>query len=137
MRMNLAAMDWVSHIFKLYESLHAQIVQNENVNCAHTSEHRVQDLRRPDRRTPMKVLVEKTFTFVELVWLAYIDDNKADIRHVLFILYCTFVVYMCLSIQYIVFREIEEEETSDTDREEVEDGAVLPEEESDDDDDDD
>ena len=75
--------------------------------------------------------------FVELVWSAYIDDNKADIRHVLFTLYCTFVVYMCASIQYIVFREIEEEETSDTDREEVEDGAVLPEEESDDDDDDD
>ena len=47
----------------------------------------------------MKVVVEKkTFTFVELAWSAYIDDNKADIRHALFILYCTFVVYMCLSI---------------------------------------
>ena len=43
------------------------IILNENVNCAHTNEHKVQHLRRPDRRTPMKVLVEKMFVFVELV----------------------------------------------------------------------
>ena len=62
------------------------------MNRVHTSVHRVQDLRRPDRRTPMKVLVEKTFTFVELVWSTYIDDNKADIRHVSYIiLYFTHV----------------------------------------------
>ena len=42
-------------------------MQNENVNRTHTSVHKVKDLRRPDRRTPMKVLVEKTFKFVELV----------------------------------------------------------------------
>ena len=80
----------------------------------------------------MKVLVEKMFMFVELVWLTYIEDNNANIRHVLFTLYCTYVVYMCLSIQYIFFREIKDKER---DRE-VEDGAVQPEEESDDDDDD-
>ena len=57
------------------------IIQNENVNRAHTSEHRVKDLRRPDRRTPMKVLVEKTFAFVELVWSSYVVDNKPDIRY--------------------------------------------------------
>ena len=34
--------------------------QNENVHRAYTSMHRVADLRRPDRRTAMKVLVEKT-----------------------------------------------------------------------------
>ena len=39
-----------------------------------------------------------------------------------------------MSNLFIVFREIEDEETSDTDREEVEDGTVLPEVESDDDD---
>ena len=69
----------------------------------------------------MKVLVKKTFTFVELVWSAYIDDNKADIRHVYF-----------THVKIIVFREIEDEETSDTDGEEIEDGTVLPEAESDD-----
>ena len=59
-------------------------MQNENVNRGHTSEHRVQDLRRPDRRTPMKVLVKKTFAFVELLWSAYVDDNKPDVRSVLY-----------------------------------------------------
>ena len=40
-----------------------------------------------------------------------------------------------MSKLFIVFREIDDEETSDTDgdREEVEDGTILPEEESDDD----
>jgi hypothetical protein len=36
--------------------------QNENVHHAYTSMHRVADLRRPDRRTAMKVLVEKTYS---------------------------------------------------------------------------
>ena len=77
------------------------IVQNENVNRAHTSVHRVRDLRRPDRRTPMKVLVEKTYTFVEQVWSAYMDKNKPDIRHVLcmymtFYSTCTYVKVVCL-----------------------------------------
>ena len=58
------------------------ITQNENVNRAHTSEHKVQDLRRPDRRTPMKVLVEKKFAFVDLLWTTYVARNKPDIRYV-------------------------------------------------------
>ena len=66
--------------------MYVLIVQNENVNCAHTSEHRVQDLRRLDRHTPMKVLVEKKFAFVEFVWSAYILDNKTDIRYVSYII---------------------------------------------------
>jgi hypothetical protein len=45
MRMQLAVLDW-----------------NENVHRAYTSMHRVADLRRPDRRTAMKVLVEKTYS---------------------------------------------------------------------------
>ena len=69
------------------------------MNRAHTSEHRVQDLRRPDRRTPMKVLVGKTFMYVDLVWSMYIEHNKPDIRQVLFTLYN--VVYIIMSM-YIV-----------------------------------
>ena len=61
-------------------------MQNENVNRTHTSVHKVKDLRRSDRRTPMKVLVEKTFKFVELVWTAYVDDNTPDIRYVSYII---------------------------------------------------
>ncbi|XP_064387945.1 uncharacterized protein LOC135336085 [Halichondria panicea] len=46
MRMNLAIMDW-----------------NENVRRECTSERLVQDMRRLDRRTPVRVLVEKSFNF--------------------------------------------------------------------------
>ena len=73
-------------------------MQNENVNRTHTSVHKVKDLRRPDRCTPMKVLVEKTFKFVELVWTAYVDDNKPDIRYVsyiiLYFIYVKIVFYL-------------------------------------------
>ena len=45
--------------------------QNENVGRAATSERMVQDIRRKDRRTPMKVLVAKTFHFVDQIWQSY------------------------------------------------------------------
>ena len=32
------------------------------------------------RRTPMKVLVEKTYRFTQNVWSLYIQRNKTDIR---------------------------------------------------------
>jgi hypothetical protein len=51
MRMNLACLDW-----------------NENVGRAATSEYITQDMRRPDRRTPMKVLTGKTYTFIDETW---------------------------------------------------------------------
>ena len=49
--------------------------QNENVGRAATSERLVQDLRRPDRRTPMKVLVRKSFLFVETVGFSGADEH--------------------------------------------------------------
>lgn len=55
-------------------------IKNENVNRMHTSEHKVRDLRRPDRRTAMKVLVEKTFHFVELIWAAYVSKNVTHLE---------------------------------------------------------
>ena len=39
------------------------------VGRAASSEWFVQDIRRKDRRTPMKVLVAKTFRFVDCIWL--------------------------------------------------------------------
>ena len=51
------------------------------MNRAHTSEYRGKDLRRPDRRTAMKVLVDKTFSFVNLVRMLYIAENKVDTRY--------------------------------------------------------
>ena len=54
------------------------IVQFENVNRAYNSASKVKDLRRPDCQTPMKVLVDKTFRFVESLWTTYIAQNKVD-----------------------------------------------------------
>ena len=50
------------------------------MNRAYTSTHRVADLRRPDRPTPMKVLVDKTYNFVDVFWEAYMEHNKTDLR---------------------------------------------------------
>lgn len=43
---------------------------------------RVRDLRRPDRRTAMKVLVKKSYTFVDTLWTMYVEQNKVDLRYV-------------------------------------------------------
>lgn len=107
--------------------------QNQNVNRAHTSEHRVYDLRRPDRRTPMKVLVEKKFEFVELVWSAYVAHNKPDIRYVIIVYVYIHITTLLLYMYFFVFRPIEDEEPSGTGGEEVEDGTALSDADSDDD----
>ena len=41
----------------------------------------MKDLRRPDRRTAMKVRVKKTFMFVDHIWAVYVNTNKADLRY--------------------------------------------------------
>jgi hypothetical protein len=57
-----------------------QLCQNENVGRSYTSECFVQDIRRPDRRTPFKNLVSKTFNFVHEIWKCYVQLNSQDIR---------------------------------------------------------
>ncbi len=57
------------------------ILQNENVRRESTSERLVQDARRPDRRTPVRVLVEKTFEFVEDVWESFVQQRSVDLRY--------------------------------------------------------
>ncbi|KAL5509808.1 hypothetical protein EMCRGX_G005238 [Ephydatia muelleri] len=59
MRMNLAVLDW-----------------NENVRRAVTSERHYLNARRPDRHAPSRVLVEKTFTFVQNIWETYVHMNQ-------------------------------------------------------------
>lgn len=54
------------------------MLQNENVDRPTTSYHTVEDLRRPDRRTPMKVLKDKTFQFVDTVWQLYVEKNRTN-----------------------------------------------------------
>ena len=56
------------------------VLQNENVNRPYTSTSKVKDLRRPDRRAAMKVLIKKSFKFVDLLWKMYIAKNRGDIR---------------------------------------------------------
>jgi hypothetical protein len=43
-------------------------MRNENVNCPSTSERQVRNLCRPDRHSPIKVLVKKSYRFMEKVW---------------------------------------------------------------------
>ena len=40
----------------------------------------MQDRRRQDRRTPMKVLVKKTFNFVDDIWNTYVEQKLGDLR---------------------------------------------------------
>ena len=49
-----------------------------------TSEYFIQDLRRPDRHTPMKVLTAKTYTFVEDIWKLYVQRNIQALRCAIF-----------------------------------------------------
>ena len=57
-------------------------MQNENSQRAFTSERMYLDVRRPDRGTPMKVLVDKSFTFVDKVWDCYMANNMEDVRYI-------------------------------------------------------
>ena len=47
---------------------------------ASTSEHLVLDQRRPDQRTAMKVLVKKTFNFVDDIWKACVQQKINDLK---------------------------------------------------------
>ena len=83
MRMNLALLDWVNIpcvCCAMILNVTITLFQNENVNRAYTNLSKVKDLRRPDRRTDMKVLVKKTFMFVDLLWAMYVTHNKVDLR---------------------------------------------------------
>ena len=84
MRMNLAVLDWVCFPYLLitctFEHVYVCYIQNENVLRATTSERMYEDLRRPNRRTPKRVLVAKTFKFVKIVWSMYVQRNITDVR---------------------------------------------------------
>ena len=54
--------------------------QNENVCRPTTSERVYLDIRRPDRRTPKRVLVKKSYDYVHTVWSLYTESNTADFR---------------------------------------------------------
>ena len=69
--------------------------QNENVQRASTSERFVPDLRRPDRRTAMKVLVKKTFHFVNDVWREYIRWKISDLRYMYMYMWPYTIILLC------------------------------------------
>ena len=56
------------------------IFHNENVLIERTSERLVVDLRRPDQRTHMKVLVKKTLNFVDKIWIASVQTRINYLR---------------------------------------------------------
>ena len=55
------------------------------MNRPYTSTSRVKDLWRPDRRTAMKVLVKKTYMFVDKLWTEYVEHNRADLRYIIYL----------------------------------------------------
>jgi hypothetical protein len=61
--MNFAVMDW-----------------NENMSRPSTSERLYVDLRRPDRRTPRRLLIQKTYGYVGTVWAMYVERNRSTER---------------------------------------------------------
>lgn len=75
---------------------------------SHTSEREVRDLRRPDRRVAMKVLVSKTFSFVDKLWENYVTLNQPNLRY---IVYCQWL-FADLSIGFTCHTcsEVEDEE---------------------------
>ena len=52
--------------------------QNENVGRPSTSASETKDLRRPDRRMGIRVLVKKTFLFVDELWQSYVSQNRDE-----------------------------------------------------------
>ena len=54
--------------------------QNENVNRPYTSQVPVLDLRRPEQRTDMNVLVNKSFMFADILWAMYVIHNSIDLK---------------------------------------------------------
>ena len=57
------------------------------MNRHSTSERQVRDLHRPDRHTPVNVVVKKSYDFVERVWAAYLASNTSDLRY-MYMLIC-------------------------------------------------
>ena len=56
-------------------------VQNENVDREWTSEKLVVDMRRPDRRTPMKVRKVKTDHFRWQLWKKFCEQLRRESGH--------------------------------------------------------
>ena len=84
MCMNFAVMDWVRSVIiisiGICNNCSVGFQQNENISRPSTSEQMYVDLRRPDRRTPRRLLVRKTFKSVHIVWAKYTECNQTDAR---------------------------------------------------------
>uniref|UniRef100_A0A1X7TWB0 Uncharacterized protein n=1 Tax=Amphimedon queenslandica TaxID=400682 RepID=A0A1X7TWB0_AMPQE len=48
----------------------------KRINLPFTSSHAAKDLKHPDRKTPLKVLAEKTSQFLKKIWDRYVAKNK-------------------------------------------------------------
>ncbi len=74
----------------------------------HTSEHKLTDLRWPDRRTPMKVLVKNMFQFVDAVWTTYVAKTESGSKCSKCYSCISTVVYCCwsLSTYYKLFVQL-------------------------------
>ena len=79
MRMNLAVMDWVCSCNCVHTCYIPSLISRMKMYKEPAQVNIFLCLRRPDRITPMKVIVKKTFHFVD-VWRAYIRSKITDFR---------------------------------------------------------
>ena len=65
--------------------------------------------------------MDKTFLFIEVVWSAYVAENKTDIRYI-----DTVLCSLCRCHIIITFRHVKDDEPSDSEVESIQDGTALP-----------
>ena len=83
------------------------------MNRPYTSRVDVKDLRRPDRRMAVKVLVKKTFHFADHLWCCYLTLNKSDVRCVPCTLIVRIVSHIEICLYFRVLMETSNSENGD------------------------
>ena len=75
--MNVTCADGLGECTQVCQSKRVSdsLQQNENVNRPYTSQAKLQDFWRPERRTAMKVLMNKSFMFVDMLWAMYVTQK--------------------------------------------------------------
>ena len=78
--MNLGVLDWVRD----FDTLSCNVYCNTHRigNHGYTSQWKVNDLRRSDLQTEMKVLVEESYRFVGTLSVSYVARNSTDLWYV-------------------------------------------------------
>ena len=80
------------------------LLQNENVRRECTSERLVQDMRRLDRRTPVRVLVEKSFNFAGEIY-GRITSSREKLTSGNYILCAIYIIYFTYNLATCIYMQ--------------------------------